>query len=85
MPPPSVIIVRDLRFGIGQLARLNPVFDLLADETNQRGVFLGIEARESFARPSNRTLAHRRWGDQRATPTGTDCPRVSSVSSEKTA
>ena len=49
MPPPSVIIVRDLRFGIGQLARLNPVFDLLADETNQRGVFLGIEARESFA------------------------------------
>ena len=50
MPPPSVVIVRDLRFGIGQFARLDPVFDLVADETNQRGVFPGIEARESLPR-----------------------------------
>jgi hypothetical protein len=51
MPPPPVVLVRDLRFGIWQSARLDPVLDFVPDEANQGGVFLGIESRESLLRP----------------------------------
>ena len=85
MPPPTVVIVRDLWFRIRQLTRLDPVLDLVADETDQGGMLLESKPASRSFTPSKRTLAHLLWGDQRATPTGSDCPRMSSVSSEKTA
>ena len=56
MPPPAIVIVRDLRFSIGQSSRLDPVFNLFPNETNEGAMLPGIEAREPLLRPEQSHL-----------------------------